>query len=240
MTSTQHMPRRGPKPVRGAAQLPAARRRVLQAIADLGGRDVTITQLADHLDQHPNAARQHLDLLARDGLISVGDVRTTGPGRRPRGYTLTPRADVALGRTPDEAHDLAGVFASYLVATGAGRNEAQEIGRMWGSNRAGQLAREDSDHIDAVVEVLDILGFEPERATTSEGEALILRTCPLLDLAHENPEFICQIHQGLIDGVLRRLGASEGVELLPFSDPDGCRARLGSTHPSGGERGVAV
>ena len=55
---------------------------------------------------------------------------------------------------------------------------------------------------------------------------MILRTCPLLETAHGSPEFVCNIHHGLIDGVLRRIGAREGVELLPFSEPDGCRMHL--------------
>ncbi len=206
----------------------APRRRTLQAVLDLGGKEITINQVAELLGGHPNSARQHLDALAGLNLLLARDVQSDRPGRRPRGYSLTAlgRQSLGAGRV-DESHELADVFASYLVSKGGGPEEAQEIGRAWGAKRADELTGAQSGTaLDAVVEVLDILGFDPSTLHTDQGDAVILRTCPLLDMAHGSPEFVCNIHQGLIDGVLRRIGAREGVELLPFSEPDGCRMSL--------------
>lgn len=220
----------GPRPLTTPPTLSAPRRRVLQAALDLGGKQVTISKVAEHLGGHPNSARQHLDALTGLNLLTASDVQSDKPGRRPRGYTLTAlgRQSLGAGRV-DETRELADVFASYLVATGNGPQQAQEIGRAWGAKRADELSDEQAERpLDAIVEVLDILGFDPSTMHTEQGDAVILRTCPLLDMAHGSPEFICNIHQGLIDGVLRRIGAREGVELLPFSEPDGCRLKLAS------------
>lgn len=218
----------GPRPFTTPPTISAPRRRVLQAVLDLEGAQVTITQVAQHLGGHPNSARQHLDALTTLNLLSIQDVQSDKPGRRPRGYTLTSpgRQILGAGRV-DESRELADVFASYLVATGSGPEQAQEIGRAWGTKRADDFAEVHSgDALEAVVKVLDILGFDPSTIHTAKGDAVILRTCPLLHMAHGAPEFVCNIHRGLIDGVLRRIGAREGVELLPFSEPDGCRMNL--------------
>lgn len=203
-----------------------ARLRVLAAVGELGGEHVTISQLAEHLGGHPNAARPHLGALAHDGLITVADVPGKGPGRRPRGHSLTDAGRKILS-PGDETIGLAGAFASYLVQTGHGKEEAREIGRIWGENEADALDDETKDRsVDAVVEVLDILGFDPARLSVTEGEALVLRTCPLLARSATDPSFMCEIHQGLIDGVLRRVGASEGITLLPFAEKNGCRVEI--------------
>lgn len=218
----------GPRPLTSPPTISAPRRRVLQATLDLGGRQVTINEVTKHLGGHPNSARQHLDALVTLNLLTAGDVQSDRPGRRPRGYTLTAlgRHTLGAGRV-DETKELADVFASYLVASGSGPSEAQAIGRTWGDKRADELTAEQAEQpLDAVMEVLDILGFDPSTIQTDRGDAVILRTCPLLEMAHGSPEFVCNIHHGLIDGVLRRIGAREGVELLPFSEPDGCRMTL--------------
>ncbi|MGO1489438.1 MAG: helix-turn-helix transcriptional regulator [Arachnia sp.] len=218
----------GPRPLTTPPTISAARRRVLQAVLDLEDAQVTINQVAKHLGGHPNSARQHLDALTTLTLLTAADVQSDRPGRRPRGYTLTSLGRQTLGADRvGESRELADVFASYLVATGSGPEQAQEIGRAWGTKRADELDEEQTEGaLEAVVEVLDILGFDPSTMHTEQGDAVILRTCPLLDMAHGSPEFVCNIHRGLIDGVLRRIGAREGVDLLPFSEPNGCRMYL--------------
>ena len=231
----------GPRPLTPPPILSAPRQRVLRATLELDGADVTINQVAEHLGGHPNSARQHLDALVTQRLLTAADVQSGRPGRRPRGYSLTAPGRQELGtKHVDETCELAGVFASYMVANGSGIEEARGIGNAWGDLRAGELTEEQTQRpLDAVVEVLDILGFDPAAIQTTEGEAVILRTCPLLDLAHNSPDFNCNIHHGLIDGVLRRIGAREGVELLPFSDPDGCRLKLTAPPEQDGEKPCA-
>jgi predicted ArsR family transcriptional regulator len=54
-----------------------------------------------------------------------------------------------------------------------------------------------------------------------------LLRCPLLDVARQYPEIICQVHMGLISGALTELGGDDtGVDLLPFAESDACRLVL--------------
>lgn len=173
------------------------RRRVLLAIRDLGGEHVTINQLSAHLGGHPNASRAHLTALADRGLITVADIPGTGPGRRPRGHTITTKGSAALDPSDAGNASLTGAFASYLVRNGHDTDT--------------------SDPVDAVVRVLDMLGFDPGRVRTADGDALVLRSCPLVGNDHDDQAFLCDSHHGLIDGVLRRIGAAEGLTLLPLA-----------------------
>lgn len=200
---------------------------------DLDENVVTIQQVAERVGGHANSSRQHLDALVELKLLTSTNVASSRPGRRRRGYSFTALGRQALGAgRVDETKELAEVMASYLVASGNGVSEARSIGRAWGDRRADELSEEQSRRpLDAVIEVLDILGFDPASIATDEGDAVVLRTCPLLHMAERSPEFICNIHHGLIDGVLRRIGAREGIELLPFSEPHGCRLKLTAPTP---------
>lgn len=54
--------------------------------------------------------------------------------------------------------------------------------------------------------------------------------CPFESLARANPQVVCGVHHGLVEGALSALGQSESqVRLFPFSTPATCRARLTPT-----------
>lgn len=91
-----------------------------------------------------------------------------------------------------------------------------------------------------VVTLLGELGFSP----TADAAGLALRTCPLLDLAREMPEVICQVHQGLLEGAMDHYGDPAGTaELRPFAEVGACRLSFTPTttatapaQPSSGNR----
>ena len=51
----------------------------------------------------------------------------------------------------------------------------------------------------------------------------------MLDLAREYPQVICEIHRGLIQGVLDHVRSREQFELRPFAEPGACLVGLGSS-----------
>jgi predicted ArsR family transcriptional regulator len=60
--------------------------------------------------------------------------------------------------------------------------------------------------------LLEGLGFEPADA---DGE-LVLRNCPFQALAQRDPQLVCRINLGFIDGMLRGLGkGAVAAELAP-------------------------
>lgn len=218
----------------GRIPLSAPRARVLGAVANLGGLDrpVTLAEIADALGGHPNTSRQHLDALTASGLLDVVDVHRPTSGRRPRGYTLSELGRRAL--TPaggDGYREIVSAVAAHHRATGRGRAEARQIGEVWGERRAAALPPEAADDPEAAVtDMLAMLGFDP--APAPDGDGLLLRACPLLGVAQENPDFACTLHEGMVQGVVRRLGGHRHVRLLPLADPRGCRLSLGLAAPA--------
>lgn len=224
----------GPQPPIALPRLSSARRRVLQGIDALGGREVTIEELAEHLGGHPNASRAHLASLTEDGLLQISELRRSGAGRPPRCYSLTAAGRQALtpSEQPTGLEELAAALTAYLVESGHGEEEARRIGEAWGAGRAAKMTDAESDDaVDQVSRILDALGFEPTREAEEDGEFILIRRCPLLGLAKENPQFICQVHRGLVDGMLKSAGTDRSIELLPFAHPEGCVVRLRPADP---------
>jgi len=220
----------GPRPVHEPSLGPA-RERVLRAVADAEG-PVMLADLVARLGGHPNTTRQALDALVADGLVDRRTVPRATRGRPPFAFRVTDLGRRVLGG--GDYAELVGAFATYLMGRGRPAEEAREVGRIWGAGRATTLppvgtagVAGGADSVGAVVDVLEALGFDPERLPAGTGGvSLVLRACPLLELVEQHPDVSCALHHGLVDGVLQRLGASVGVDLTPFSEPDGCRLRL--------------
>ena len=232
---------KGPQPTSTIPPLTRARRRVLTAVAEISdGRPVLLVDIAERVGGHPNTSRQQLDQLIADGLVASEPVARTGRGRRPLGFTLTPAGRQALAGQAGqpERTELLKAFAGYLVTRPDPVAEARAVGELWG--REFDLPPT-ADEVGAVVELLEMLGFDPARATTAGGDdAVLLRACPLLDLAHAHPDVVCEVHRGMIDGVLANVGAHRGVELRPFADDESCHVIAGARFGEEGREAVTA
>lgn len=180
---------------------------------------------------HANTIRAHLQELTVTGLVRMETVAPVGRGRPAHLYSITDEGR-AVPRINDPAfaeyRGLTTAFATYLASRSDNpADEAREIGRAWGRQLGDGAGGGAADPTGMVMRLLARLGFTPVPPATDPGEGIALRTCPLLELAEEMPEVICQVHQGLIEGALGRAGASTvGVELLPFAEPGACRLHL--------------
>lgn len=212
--------RLGPKPAPEAdpSDLGSAVMQVLEALR-VGGRPMRVTEIAAGVGSHENTVRGHLAQLLRRSLVTSDLASPEGRGRPAVLYEAGPRPGV---RT-HEYQALTGAFAADLIASGSGphvRDRARRIGRAWGERLASSgTGVGEREHLDAT---LADLGFGPVR----DGDLVRLTTCPLLDLAVENPDVICQVHLGLVDGTLDRGDDAEPAELTPFAEPGSCLLRV--------------
>ena len=208
--------------------LSAPRSRVLDAVARLGGgrRPVRLEEVANELGGHPNSSRQHLDALVEAGLLDVVTIMHRETGRPPRGYSLTRRGRATLGTTGEDAsRELLAAASSFFGETEEGPEQARRMGEKWGASRARTAAAASgpSEPEEVVTDVFTALGFDPGRP--GKGQVL-LRACPLADLARANPTFICKAHEGMARGMMQELGVDGVVRLEPFADPNGCVLHL--------------
>ena len=231
------MENHGPRPVRHDDALPGlspARARVLEFLQAQAG-PVGAEHVARAFGQHVNTVRGHLDALVADGLALRHRQGTSGRGRPAWHYRANPQNPEPDARVR-EYGALAGALAAHLIRTSPHpKDEARVAGVEWGrriaQDRDGQpspAAQATTHPRHEVIAILDDLGFAPQESP--DCDTVRLRRCPLLDVARQYPEIICQVHQGLISGALTELGGDDaGVDLLPFAEPDACRLVLPHT-----------
>jgi predicted ArsR family transcriptional regulator len=72
---------------------------------------------------------------------------------------------------------------------------------------------------------LDDLGYAPR--PDARVDKVELTRCPLLQVASDVPEVVCQVHLGLVEELLDASGADRSrASLTPFAAPGVCALRL--------------
>ena len=198
---------------------------VQQAEAPLDARE-----LGTRVGLHVNSVRSHLRVLAEAGLVAARREEPTGPGRPRLLYQAT--AEPPDAPALDSYRLLAQILASSLA--GSGRNpsaRAEEAGRLWGAQLVRRpppsttISKEET--IDQVVRLHEQYGFRPQLRRAKNGQEIVLKRCPLQEVATTYQTVICPVHLGLIRGALAQLGT--GVEadwLEPFAEPGACVGHL--------------
>jgi predicted ArsR family transcriptional regulator len=209
---------------------------------------LTTGEVAAATGLHLSTSRAHLDRLVTGGLLlrerSGGGV----PGRPAWRYRAA-----APDPAPAPYRALAAALLQHLADTDDGDDvwwAAVRAGEGWGRRLApppSAAVPAGAEPVEAVVRVLDDLGFSP-RLTSASPEAdaaptgavpaqpadeppgtteIRLHTCPFLELVADHADAMCGLHQGVARGLLAKV-APPGADavLLPFAAPDSCVLRL--------------
>jgi len=187
----------------------------------------TIAALAAITGLHVNTIREHLDDLARQGLVRRHPKAPTGRGRPAWLYEATGQQDSHDG---SEYASLAAVLAEAITrSSDSPVDDAVAAGRGWGhklsQERGAEPAASAVGARREVVGLLDDLGFAPR--ADARSAVVHLTRCPLLEAAHRYPDVVCGVHLGLTQAALAEYGADpEGADLQPFAEPGACRLQL--------------
>jgi predicted ArsR family transcriptional regulator len=191
---------------------------------------VRVADAATDLDLHPNTVREHLDAVVDLGLVERSTAEALGRGRPATVYRAS-AADPAVA-VRDYA-GLATALAGHLARTSAHpERDARAAGIEWGRELIGEHGQAGGDPRQSVLEGLTRLGFAPDHEDRPGHHGgiggIALRRCPLLDAARRYPTVVCQVHLGIVEGMLERLGApsARGLGLVPFAEPGACRLLL--------------
>ncbi len=200
------------------AVLASPARRDAVAILRAAPGPLTAAVLADQLGLHVTTVRFHLDQLERVGLVAHQSERS---GRRGRPAVSYRAMDVDLDTARDQMIDA----LALAVARGgpSPEDDARAAGRGW----AARLAVLHGDARTVLTRVAGQLGFDPEPA---DG-GIRLRACPFRTAARHNPQVVCQVHLGLLQGIAARAhdGDQVSVGLVPFAEPQICHLTLTAT-----------
>ncbi|WP_374021901.1 helix-turn-helix transcriptional regulator [Mycobacterium sp. HNNTM2301] len=208
----------------------AGRRREVLRVLRASPDAMSIAAIADLLGVHPNTVRFHLDTLVGDGQVEHVELDRKGPGRPPLMFRAVRQMDRGGTR---HYRLLAEVLATAFAGEPDASAKAVAAGRAWGKNLDASLQPVPTspttvdDAVDHLVNMLDELGFAPERRAADGKQQVGLRHCPFLELAENRTTVVCPVHLGLMQGAMESWGAPITVDRLEaFVEPDLCLAHL--------------
>jgi predicted ArsR family transcriptional regulator len=200
---------------------------------------LSATEIAERLGLHPNTVRPHLDRMREVGLIEVDTIHRGTVGRPQHRYSVASGAP-GLGLEPPAHTLLAGLLAALAEQLGGGSDDATEIGRAWGREAAGRTRSRTC--LAVLSGELDRLGFEPvDEPLDGDGHRVKVSFlhCPFRELAEAYPELVCNLHRGLVEGIVSRTGRGMVEHFNTLYDRDPCNATVVVGRP-GATSGVAA
>lgn len=178
---------------------------------------LTVTELAERLQIHRTAVGQHLQVLREAGLVERSLITPAGRGRPGYGYRAV---------DPDPYRSLALWLAEAVRSGRSARDTGRDVAR--------ETAVRDADPVGAVVDAAARIGFDPvvhERTRRGVTEIdVALQSCPFAELASSDPGTVCDLHLGMVEGLVEVAGGAT-VTGLHIGDPHrgGCRITLRRT-----------
>jgi len=173
--------------------------------------ELTIGELCEATGLHPNTVREHLQRLIDGGYVIQSTEHRTTRGRPRTLYS-------AATGMPDASSPV----ARDKVAEAARRGDMMR--RILAEEDSG-LGRDATYQLDALIEHLEESGFEPvidERELTVE-----LSPCPHAASAPEHRPTLCQVHLGLMQGVLNQAGGPLAADCVhAAARPEECTVQL--------------
>lgn len=183
-------------------------------------------EIAETLDLHVNTVRPHLERMREVGLLDVAPDHRGGPGRPQHRYSLAPDAP-SLGLEPDTFPLLARMLLGCAARAGAEAADATAAGREQGELEAVAAAvPEGTPCADALVGMLDRLGFDPARVDDDGTTTVGFARCPFRELAEANPDLVCALHRGVVEGFVDVVGGAEVADFGTLVDRHPCRVEL--------------
>ncbi|SFR62825.1 helix-turn-helix transcriptional regulator [Microbacterium azadirachtae] len=171
----------------------------------------TIGELCEATSLHPNTVREHLQRLIEGGYVVQATEHRTTRGR-PR--VLYSAATGAPGATSPVAQQKAGAAA----------RRGDLLRRMLQTDPS-ELGRRATYQLDALVEHLEESGFEP--VIDEDRLTVELTPCPHAAARPEHRPVLCQVHLGLMQGVLAQAGGPLAARCVrSAARPEECTVEL--------------
>ena len=186
-------------------------------------------EVAESLGLHPNTVRPHLERMREVGLLDVRPSGAGGVGRPQHLYSLAPDAP-GLGLEPPVYPMMAAMLLQLAAEAGIEGEAAAAAGRSHGLALAGAAPRH-RPCVTAAVAMLAELGFDPETIPEDGSTTVAFTHCPFAELAESNPELVCSLHRGLLEGFVDGTGGGYVDDFHDRSHREPCLAQLVTTEP---------
>jgi predicted ArsR family transcriptional regulator len=186
--------------------------------------------VAAALGLHANTVRPHLERMREVGLLELHVEGRGGVGRPQHRYSLAEDAP-SLGLEPPPYPMLARMLLRLGAMAGVAAEDALDVGREQGVADAARYART-LPCLGALESELDRLGFDPETVPEAGDDedgwrvTIAFAHCPFRSLAEANPELVCSMHHGMVDGFVEQRGDGTVAAFRTLVDRDPCQVDL--------------
>lgn len=186
-------------------------------------KEVTVQEIAENFEIHPNVARLHLSKL-EDVNMLVSDTQKTGKGGRPsRLYRLSD--DVIQLNFPFRDYQLLSKIAiQTMISLGdVGKKALYDTGKKFGQELI-ELEKNNSflngielsfeQKLNILKNAATMAGFYPEFETNDDQTKIFFQifNCPFKEVAMEHTESICNMHFEFLKGMFESL--FDSIELV--------------------------
>lgn len=185
------------------------------------------SDVAKLLDLHSNTVRPHLERMRELGLLQVRSRTSGGVGRPQHLYSLATDAP-SLGLEPPVYPAIAGMLLALASEANLSGEDAAEVGREHGRTLASGHS---GDALEATLSLLGAWGFDPETIEADNERWVWFGHCPFAELAEANPELVCSLHRGLIEGLLEARGDDAPTDFHDRSARQPCCVVLDGPQP---------
>ncbi len=188
-------------------------------------RPVYINELTDLLQVNHNAVRQHLAVLKDAQLVTDQLENRSKPGRPRLQYTLN--SQVLGTRGTEGPYQTVAVLLAEVIKS---NRSPREIGRDAGKRRIQRVKGPKQNIIGILNDSLLTDGFKPRTTQSDNGWDFVLENCPYVEVALVDPDTVCQIHLGFLEGLMEELDRKVDLSLT-VRDPRraGCCVRVCDT-----------
>jgi predicted ArsR family transcriptional regulator len=182
--------------------------------------------LAKALGLHPNTVRPHLERLREAGLLEVERKSRGTVGRPQHRYQVA--AKPVLPDPDSPAHR---ILSDMLVRLASGMRPSSDdvvkVGRRQGGVDAATIADVRSRPcVQALEAELVRLGFDPAMAGEGAEITFTFMRCPYRELAEAHPEVVCELHRGMVEGLVEGRGGARVARFATLADNQPCRVEL--------------
>ncbi len=175
--------------------------------------DVTVQEIAEEFEIHPNVARLHLTKL-EDVNMLVSEAKKTGKGGRPsRLYRLS--NDHIQINFPFRDYQLLSKIAIETMATlgDVGKQALELTGRRFGEELVNHQIPVSiheltfDQKLDILKKASTVAGFYPDLDHNKDKTKIFLKinNCPFREIAQENFEAVCGMHHAFLRGMFNLL-----------------------------------
>ncbi len=186
---------------------------------------VTVGQIAEMFEIHPNVARHHLDRLANDEYVTVtrqqaGDGTGPGAGRPAKRYTSSDK-EIDLHYPARRPHLLTSMLLDVIndLAPDNAAELARKVGYRHGRRVAEEIGLPTEEGFEqslrAVAKAMTGIGFEME--AEADRSRFVTNHCPFGETAINHPEVVCSLDQGLIAGLMASVDTTWEPVVFPHT-----------------------